>query len=62
MINSSDLDDGVCYLEYPDGKIQLVEQSSDGTDFKLLKTLSSMVATYFPNKGGQWKILKKSDF
>ncbi|WP_028296298.1 hypothetical protein [Olivibacter sitiensis] len=40
MINSKDLDDATCYLEYPDGTIQLVEQLSNGMDFRVISTLA----------------------
>ena len=40
MINSSELPSGQCYLEYPDGKINLVTISADGREFILIKELS----------------------
>ena len=40
MINSSELPSGQCYLEYPDGKINLVTISTNGREFILLRELS----------------------
>jgi hypothetical protein len=42
MINSSSLPDGQCYLEYPDGTIQLVKLSRSNTDFELVRLLSNV--------------------
>jgi len=40
MINAKELPGNQCYLEFPDGRIQLVTISSSGTDFVLLRELS----------------------
>lgn len=39
MINVKGLEEGLCYMEYPDGSIHLVEKSTDGNDFKTLDVL-----------------------
>jgi hypothetical protein len=40
MINSKDLPDRQCYLEYPGGKIVLVTISESSRDFHILRELS----------------------
>lgn len=40
MINDKGLEAGLCYMEYPDGNIHLVEKSADGNDFKTLDVLN----------------------
>lgn len=40
MINSTELPSGQCWLEYPDGHIQLVTLSKSRTDFDIIKILS----------------------
>ena len=40
MINSKDLPSNQCYLEYPDGSIQLVTIQKAARDFTIIKTLS----------------------
>lgn len=40
MINSKELPEGQCYLEYPDGSIQLVTIVSGGRDFIPVRTLT----------------------
>jgi len=42
MINAKELPGNQCYLEFPDGKILLVTISSTGTDFSVLRELSSI--------------------
>jgi hypothetical protein len=42
MINAKELPGNECYLEFPDGKIQLVTISSTGRDFVLLRELTSI--------------------
>lgn len=44
MINSKDLEDYQCYLEYPDGSIKLVYLIKSATAFTVLRTLSSAEA------------------
>lgn len=41
MINSRDLETNQCYLEYPDGKIQLVFLKNAAKEFTVIRTLSS---------------------
>lgn len=40
MINSLSLPTGQCYLEYPNGLIQIVTISNSNNDFKVLSTMS----------------------
>jgi len=40
MINTPELPDGQCYIEYPDGSIILATLSSEQKDFKTIKALS----------------------
>jgi hypothetical protein len=42
MINAKELPSNQCYLEFPDGKIQLVTISSTGSDFFVLRELSRL--------------------
>jgi hypothetical protein len=42
MINAKELPGNQCYLEFPDGKIQLVTISSTGSDFVVLRELTSI--------------------
>jgi hypothetical protein len=41
MINSKELPDDQCYLEYPDGRITLVTLSKNERDFQYLRDLSA---------------------
>jgi hypothetical protein len=41
MINSKDLEPNQCYLEYPDGSIQLVFLKNAAKEFTVIRTLSS---------------------
>ena len=40
MINSKDLESNQCYLEYPDGSIQLVFLKNAAREFTVIRTLS----------------------
>lgn len=40
MINSKDLEPNQCYLEYPDGSIQLVYLKNAAREFTKIRTLS----------------------
>jgi hypothetical protein len=40
MINSKELESNQCYLEYPDGKIQLVFLKNAAREFTVIRTLS----------------------
>jgi len=40
MINSKDLESNQCYLEYPDGAIQLVFLKNAAREFTVIRTLS----------------------
>jgi hypothetical protein len=40
MINSKELEPNQCYLEYPDGTIQLVYLKNAAKDFTVIRTLS----------------------
>jgi len=42
MINAKELPGNQCYLEFPDGKIQLVTISANRADFVVLHELSSL--------------------
>src|SRR5258708_12390560 len=44
MINSKDLKSNQCYLEYPDGTIQLVFLKNAAREFTIIRTLSSAEA------------------
>lgn len=41
MINDDSLPSGQCYLEQPDGSIQLVKLSTNGRDFDVVRELSA---------------------
>ena len=41
MINSKDLESNQCYLEFPDGSIQLVFLKNAAREFTSIRTLSS---------------------
>jgi hypothetical protein len=41
MINAKDLESNQCYLEYPDGSIQLVYLKDSAREFTVIRTLSS---------------------
>jgi hypothetical protein len=41
MINSKELEPNQCYLEYPDGTIQLVYLKNAAKDFTVIRTLSA---------------------
>jgi hypothetical protein len=40
MINSKELEPNQCYLEYPDGSIQLVFLKNTAKEFTVIRTLS----------------------
>ncbi len=40
MINDDSLPSGQCYLEQPDGSVQLVKLATNGRDFDLIRELS----------------------
>lgn len=40
MINSRDLEPNQCYLEYPDGSIQLVYLKNSAKEFTVIRSLS----------------------
>jgi hypothetical protein len=40
MVNSKDLEPNQCYLEYPDGSIQLVFLKNAAKEFTVIRTLS----------------------
>jgi hypothetical protein len=40
MINSKELESNQCYLEYPDGSIQLVFLKNAAKEFTVIRTLS----------------------
>ena len=44
MINVIKYGKNVCYLEYPDGKINLVELSYSGTNFQTIRVLPAAEA------------------
>lgn len=50
MINSGELPDGQCYLEYPDGSIQLVSIVPGGRDFIPVRTLTKKEAATIRTK------------
>jgi hypothetical protein len=52
MINSRDLESNQCYLEYPDGSIQLVYLKNTAKDFTLIRTLSSSEELSLRNRYG----------
>ncbi|HVW58473.1 MAG TPA: hypothetical protein VHC48_00510 [Puia sp.] len=52
MINSKDLETNQCYLEYPDGKIQLVFLKNAAKEFTVIRTLSPSEEQSLRNKYG----------
>lgn len=50
MINANELEGSMCYLEYPGGAINLVKQSANGMDFKVIHTLDQREANDIRNK------------
>lgn len=42
MINAKDLESHQCYLEYPDGSIQLVFLKNAAREFTVIRTLSNL--------------------
>ena len=44
MINIKEAGDQLCYIEYPNGNIHLVKQSSLGNDFETLEILEKSEA------------------
>lgn len=49
MINSHKLPDDQCYLEYPDGSIQLVTMCRSKKDFEVIRELSTEEQTSIRN-------------
>ncbi len=45
MINVKGMEEKLCYIEYPNGNIHLVKQSSQGNDFETLEVLDKSEAT-----------------
>lgn len=45
MINTAEVGENVCYLEYPDGTITKVAVSKSGIEFQTLQTLSATQAS-----------------
>jgi hypothetical protein len=41
MINSRELPTGHCYLEFPDGKIELVSLAANASDFSVIRKLTN---------------------
>ena len=52
MINSKDLEPNQCYLEYPDGSIQLVFLKNAAKEFTVIRTLSPSEEISLRNKYG----------
>ena len=50
MINCKELDDSICYLEYPDGKIGLARANRSRTEFTIIKYLNTDEAQRLRNK------------
>lgn len=50
MINDSSLPQGQCYLEYPDGHIDLVKLSALDADFDVIRSLSAKEAVGIKEK------------
>ncbi len=50
MINSNDLPSTQCYIEYPDGRIDLVSMLSGQRDFKIIRELSAREASALRKK------------
>lgn len=44
MINVKGIEEQLCYIEYPNGNIHLVKQSSQGNDFETLEVLDKSEA------------------
>ncbi|TJY68131.1 hypothetical protein FAZ19_02400 [Sphingobacterium alkalisoli] len=47
MINVKGLESKLCYMEYPNGKIHLVKQSSNGNDFETIHILDESETVQF---------------
>lgn len=52
MINSKELESNQCYLEYPDGKIQLVFLKNAAREFTIIRALSLAEAEALRKKYG----------
>jgi hypothetical protein len=52
MINSNDLESNQCYLEYPDGAIQLAFLEKGARDFTMIRALSLAEAKTIRSKYG----------
>jgi hypothetical protein len=52
MINSKELEPHQCYMEYPDGSIQLVFLKDAARDFTVIRTLSLFEEGILRNKYG----------
>ncbi len=56
MINSKDLESNQCYLEYPDGSIQLVFLKNAAREFTVIKTLSPSEEQSLRRKYGLFRL------
>lgn len=52
MINSKELEPNQCYLEFPDGSIQLAFLKDSARDFTVIRTLSISEEEALRNKCG----------
>jgi hypothetical protein len=55
MINSKDLEPNQCYLEYPDGSIQLVLLKYAAREFTAIRTLSPSEEMSLRNRYGLYR-------
>jgi hypothetical protein len=56
MINSKELESKQCYLEYPDGSIQLVFLKNAAKEFTVIRTLSPSEELFLRRKYGLSRI------
>lgn len=50
MINANELEGSMCYLEYPDGTICLVKQTTNGSDFEIVHQLDQQEINNIRNR------------
>ncbi|GGH06846.1 MULTISPECIES: hypothetical protein [Sphingobacterium] len=50
MINVTGMERKLCYMEYPNGKIHLVKQSNNGSDFETMHILDESETIQLRNR------------
>jgi len=56
MINSKDLEPSQCYLEFPDGSIQLVFLKNAAREFTVIRTLSLPEETFLRKRYSLYRL------